>query len=282
MTGRAAGRRWCCCTAGQETGPTTVTWCRCCPAARSSSPTCAGSALGQAPGRPGRAVQRAGAGAQRRGPDHLARHRAAGRRRLRHRQPDRAGPGPGPPDLVSALVISPPVPGVGTRVFGAGAAARVLVPGVPPAAAVGGAHRRQPGRGPRVPAALLGALVRAGVHGVRGAPRPPGLRLRAARRVHRLRPVVPGRARAPRRAAAETAPAPRTGSPRRPSCCGPSMTRCSPGSGRTGSTSSSAGRGSASWTASGHYAPLEYPSVIAEEVRGFLADEGPASDEGAW
>jgi len=22
----------------------------------------------------------------------------------------------------------------------------------------------------------------------------------------------------------------------------------------------------------GHYAPLEYPSVIAEEVRGFLAD----------
>ena len=32
----------------------------------------------------------------------------------------------------------------------------------------------------------------------------------------------------------------------------------------------------------GHYAPLEYPSVIAEEVHAFLADEGPASDEGAW
>jgi len=32
----------------------------------------------------------------------------------------------------------------------------------------------------------------------------------------------------------------------------------------------------------GHYAPLEYPAVIAEEVHAFLADEVPGTDEGAW
>ncbi len=71
---------------------------------------------------PAGAVQRGrSASAQRRGPDHLTRHRAGGRRReydigsriaqalARSR-----------PDLVSALVISPPLPGVGTRVFGPG------------------------------------------------------------------------------------------------------------------------------------------------------------------
>ena len=97
-------------------------------------------------------------GAERRGPDHLARHRTGARRRLRHRGPD-GRPWPGPARTWSAPWSSArrcqewgPVSSGQGRCASSGTSR-------PPAATVGPAHRRQSGGGPRLSAALLGALV---------------------------------------------------------------------------------------------------------------------------
>ena len=99
------------------------------------------------------------------------------------------------PDLVSALVISPPVPGVGTRVFGPGPLrefwyqafhrlplSEELIDGNPDAVRAYLRHFWEHWSGPEFTLSD-------------GAPRPPGLRLRSARRVHGLGAVVPGRRR---------------------------------------------------------------------------------------
>ena len=118
--------------------------------------------------------------------------------------------------------------------------AGVLVPGLPQPRAVGRADRRAAGRRPRVPEALLVALVRPGLRAGRRAPRSPGVGLRAAGRVHRLDRLVPGGRRVGRGLAGRTGPRPgRTGSRCPPPCCGRNTIRCSPANGPTGSASSS-------------------------------------------
>ena len=174
------------------------------------------------------------------------------------------------PDLVSAMVISPPLPEVGTRVS-ARAAARVLVPVVPPlplsdqlidgnpAAVRLSGHFWSTGLGRNSPSPTRTSTTWSPSTGRPGLSRP--------------RCSGTGRARGPPRPPrTRPSPHPRTGSPPPLSSSGPSMTRCSPASGRTGSTRSSARRGSASWTASGTTRPWSTP-VIAEEVYRFLAGE---------
>ena len=109
---------------------------------------------------------------------------------------------------MKALVITPPVPGVGTR-SSVRARCGVLVPVVPPSPPRRRAHRRQAQRGPRVPAALLGALVRTRLRAGGGGPRPPCLRLRAARSVHRIGQLVPVRGRNRRASAVRDGTGPR-------------------------------------------------------------------------
>ena len=153
------------------------------------------------------------------------------------------------PDLVSALVISPPLPGAGTRVFGPGPMrefwyqqfhqlplSEQLIDGNPDAVRAYLRHFWEHWSGPRftVTEEHLDHLV--SVYG------PPGA----------FTAWCSGIGAAPcqrRRPSPGPCPRPGTGWPRRPPSCGPSTTRCSPGSGRTGSASSSAGPGSASWTA---------------------------------
>ena len=113
------------------------------------------------------------------------------------------------PELVKALVITPPVPGVGTRVFGAGPMREFWYQSFHRLAPRRRAHRRQAQRGPRVPAALLGALVRTRLRAGGGGPRPPCLRLRAARSVHRVGQLVPVRGRNGRASAVRDGTGPR-------------------------------------------------------------------------
>ena len=76
---------------------------------------------------------------------------------------------------------------------GARGAARVLVPGVPPARARRAARRRQPRRRPRLPAPLLEPLVRPRLRAHRRPPRAADRPLRRARRLHGLDRLVPRR-----------------------------------------------------------------------------------------
>src|SRR6266568_3090470 len=101
----------------------------------------------------------------------------------------------------SADVIVPDLRGFGesdkhpaepARQYNAAGPAGVLVPGLPQPRAVGRADRRAAGRRPRVPEALLVALVRPSLRAGRRASRSPGVGLRAAGRVHRLDHLVPG------------------------------------------------------------------------------------------
>ena len=151
--------------------------------------------IGQAGGRPGPPVHRGRAGPEPDRADRGARAAPARAGRVRHRQPDRPGPGPGP---------ARPGPRAGHRAAAArdrrpdpaaAGPARVLVPGVPPARGVHRADRRPAGRGPRLPAALLVTLVRSGLRAGRRRSRSPGVRLRPARRVRRLDRLVPGGSR---------------------------------------------------------------------------------------
>ncbi len=178
------------------------------------------------------------------------------------------------PDLVSALVISPPVPGVGTRVFGPGPLrefwyqpfhrlplSEQLIDGNPDAVRAYLRHFWEHWSGPRV-------------HALRRAPRPPGLRLRAARRVHGLGAVVPGgrRDRHGRRCP-RPSPAPEDRLATPAVVLWPEHDPLFPRewSDRIDEFFSRARLRFVD--GAGHYAPLEYPSVIAEEVRGFLAEE---------
>src|SRR5947207_525805 len=72
----------------------------------------------------------------------------------------------------------------------------------------GRTDRRAAGRRPGVPEALLVALVRPGLRARRRAPRPPGVGLRAAGRVHRLDRLVPGGRRVGRGLAGRKGPRP--------------------------------------------------------------------------
>ena len=99
------------------------------------------------------------------------------------------------PDLVRALVISPPVPGIGGRILSPDAQrefwyqqfhrldlATELIDG-------------QPRSGARLSPALLGALVRAGLRAARPASGGPGHGVRAAGGVRGVYWLVPGRGR---------------------------------------------------------------------------------------
>ena len=94
----------------------------------------------------------------------------------------------------------PPGPARGHRTGGAVTPAAAPRPQRTPARrkAPPARPRRPPGGGPRLPAALLVTLVRAGVHGARRPSRPPGLGLRPTRRVHRVDRLVPLRRRSGR------------------------------------------------------------------------------------
>ena len=108
------------------------------------------------------------------------------------------------PELVRALVIAPPLPGHrGPDPRPAGPAG-VLVPGLSQPRTVDRADRRPAGRRPRVPEALLVALVRARLRAGRRAPGPPGVGLRGAGRVRRLDRLVPGGRRVGRHLADRT------------------------------------------------------------------------------
>ena len=110
--------RWSCCTAGRETAPITACSPPTSPGTRVVVPDLRG--FGESdkhPADPGRAVQRRGPGPQRGGADPRAGPEPPGAGRLRHRQPDRADRRAGEPELVRALVIAPPLPGIGHRVL---------------------------------------------------------------------------------------------------------------------------------------------------------------------
>ncbi len=96
------------------------------------------------------------------------------------------------PDLAKALGAVTAAARRGNRVLTAAGSAGVLVSGVPPTSARRPADRRQPRRRPRVPAPLLEPLVRPEFHPLRRRSGSAGLRLRVARRVHRVDRVVPG------------------------------------------------------------------------------------------
>ena len=75
------------------------------------------------------------------------------------------------PDLVRALVLSPPCPGSASA-SSSPARRPVLVPALPPARPLRAPDRRQPGRRARLPRALLGALERPSWTPPGGPPRP--------------------------------------------------------------------------------------------------------------
>ena len=118
------------------------------------------------------------------------------------------------PELVRALVLAPPLPGVGERVLSADAHREFWYQAFHRLELAEQLDRRQAGRGPRLPAALLGPLVRPGVRAAGGSPRAARRPLRRARRLHgvdRLVPLrlgrrgqEPGRDRARERIAAPT------------------------------------------------------------------------------
>ena len=115
---------------------------------------------------------------------------------LRHRQPDRAGPRPVAPGPGPRAGDQPAGARGGDPRLRSRAAAGVLVSGVSPAAAV---RRSFIDGNPDAVRAYLrhfwGHWSGPDFTARRRAPGPPGLRLRAARRVHRLGAVVPGRLR---------------------------------------------------------------------------------------
>ena len=196
-----AARPSCCCTAGRATAhdyrdvvaaarrPLPASWSRTCAASGSPSerparrPTAFGGD-GQARSvlAPGRASSASGR------PSWPATTSAAA--------PPRPRPRPRP-DLVRALVLAPPLPGAGERVLGAGAAARVLVPALPPAAAGRAAARRL------APGACAPTWSTSGRTGRAPAtcPTPPSSTASPT--------PTPARARSPRRSTG-TAPAPGT------------------------------------------------------------------------
>ena len=237
-----SGPPWCCCTAGRVTAATTP---RCVPLLR-TAPTSVVPDL------------RGFGGSDKRAEDPERAYSAAAQARsviglideLGLERPLLAGYDIGSriaqeiartaPGRVRGLVISPPVPGIGERILGAGRMrefwyqqfhrldlAERLIDGDVAA-------------GARLPRALLDALV--------------GSRLHGRRRMHLDRLAAGygepgafvasigwyrGGAGAVARSLGETAPAPATGSPRRRRSSGPSMTRFSRASGATGSTASS-------------------------------------------
>ncbi len=155
------------------------------------------------------------------------------------------------PDLVSALVVSPPLPGIGPRVLGARpqaefwyqtfhqlALAEVLLDGKPDVVREYLRHFWTHWSGPHFELAdeHLAHLV--------AAYSAPG------RSSHRSAGTAPARVRSPGRLPSRLR-RPRTGRRRPPLSCGPSTTRCSRGSGPTGWTSSSAPSTCASSTGSG-------------------------------
>ena len=96
------------------------------------------------------------------------------------------------PDLVRALVIAPPLPGIGDRILAPQAQREFWYQAFHNLGLSAELIDGRPERRPRVPEALLVTLVRPGLRAGRRAPRSPGVGLRAAGRVHRLDRVVPG------------------------------------------------------------------------------------------
>ena len=191
--------------------------------------------------------------------DELGLERAADRR-LRHRQPDRAGDRARHAGAGARARRLAAAAGRGRARAHARGDARVLVPVVPPAVADRGGARRRPRGGARLPRALLAPLVGPGLRARRRAPRPPRRRLRRAGRDDRVDRLVPrglrdGRlARWPRPSRSPT--------PDRHAdhaSCGRSTTRSSRARGRTGSTRSSAPSSSSSSTAPGTSRPSRRP-----------------------
>ena len=156
------------------------------------------------------------------------------------------------PELVQALVLSPPLPGAGERVLTAQAQGEFWYQAFHQLPLAARADRRKSRRRPRILAALLDSLVRPEFHALRGRSGPTGVRLRAAWRLHRIDRVVPRRRRHDRPV---TRPNCRPTAPSRstlpPMCCGRSMIRCSRASGPIGWSTTSPMCGCISPTAPG-------------------------------
>ena len=175
-------------------------------------------------------------------------------------------------------MISPPLPGVGTRVFGPGPLREFwyqafhrlplsaeLIDGNPDAVRAYLRHFWEHWSG--------------AVHGVRGAPRPPGLRLRPPGAFTASVQWYRSGAGTTTTAAAETAPSPEDRLATPAVVLWPEHDPLFP---REWSDRIDAFFSRARLRfvdGAGHYAPLEYPAVIAEEVRGFLAGS-PAPQAG--
>ena len=99
------------------------------------------------------------------------------------------------PDAIRALVLAPPMPGIGERILSAEAQREFWYQPFHNLADRRRAPRRPAGRDPRLPAPLLGALERARLVTARRALRRARRPVRAARA--RSRPASPGTARAP-------------------------------------------------------------------------------------
>ena len=113
------------------------------------------------------------------------------------------------PDLVRALVIAPPLPGIGDRILAPRAQREFWYQAFHNLELSAELIDGQPDAVRGVPEALLVTLVRPGVRAGRAAPRSPGVGLRAAGRVHRLDRLVPGGRRVGRGLAGRTGPGPR-------------------------------------------------------------------------
>lgn len=192
-TGRVAGRRSSCSTAGRVTAPTS-------PRSSSSSTAravqtwsvriCVDSAVRQASLR--------GLLRGRAGPEH---HRPPGRApdrprrllRVRHRKSARAAGGRPPPGSCRCPGPRPSSSRYRQARPRTTGRRRVLVPELPPARPRDRARRRSPRCRPRLPPALLEPVVRPRIHGVAGATRAPRSAVRADGRLRGVDRVVPVR-----------------------------------------------------------------------------------------
>ena len=260
---------WSCCTAGPATARTSGPWCPCSKALPGRwFPTCGvRGTTDPGPGAGSHGLR--GDGQAARGDRRSLEARGRPGRPRPATTSARAPPGPRPPPGPTSCGARDLAPRArcGRRVLDLVRAARVLVPALPPVPAGRVPARRLPRGRPRLPRALLDALVRPDY-----APEPAQLDRLAdayARPGVFIRPRSTGTARDPAAVAmalSEKPPNRPTGSRRRRPSSGPSTIRCSRARGRTGSTTGSPPPTCVCVDGVGHFVPLEAPEAFATAV----------------